>query len=140
MSVESTSGNPDGIFATARVVKGGNREVIVSVDLVCLYPDGQTKYETRAYAKVIIPFGDPIPVFTLKGLPYTEGQAPAPAVGPLFKITSHTVCRDPQGNIKWEADTEPIALSASEPLPPALVGTNTVVLATPIPDGDPCGY
>ncbi len=149
-----------------RVVKGGNREVEVVVDLVCLYPDQQFKYEIQAVGKVTIPYGDPIPTFVVRGLPQSflagslpepiaprvnefpmsehvgrggppdsqshsvNPDVPAPAPEPgrpyvppfavkgpspfaglppgNYQIVAHTVCRDPDGVVRWHEDTEAV--------------------------------
>lgn len=135
----SASESLGGISATAVVVRGGNREVTVSVDLVCLHPDGQFKYEVRAEAKVVIPAGDPLPVFVPRDRPrtiFSANHVPSPP----WEIKAHTVCRSPEGNVKWEADTEPIALAIGEALPDQLIGCNTVVDAGFRPDGRSGGH
>ncbi len=139
---DDASGQPGGTYATGHVVRGGNREVTVSVDVVCLQPDGfQFKYELIAKATVIIPAGDPLPQFVVRGKPWTSMAIPSPVpadYGP-FQVKAHTVCLDKNGNLKWEADTEPISLAVGD-LPPALAHCNTVVTAAPHPEVCPDGY
>ncbi len=139
----SDQGAGGGISATALVVRGGNREVEVGVDLVCLHPDGQYKYEVRAVGKVVIPAGDPIPVFVPNGRPQSIIVANhVPLVPPGFQLKAHTVCRDPEGRVKWEADTEPFAVHAGVPCPPELAVCNSEVYATPRPlrEGETLGH
>ncbi len=137
---QSENAQAGGISATGHVVRGGNREVNVTVDLVSIGPgDLAGRYEIEAVAKLMIPAGDPVPMFAAKGMAYTSVKVPSPAPAPVpprvsggaavFAIHSHTVCRDREGNIKWEADTDPIALGVNDPTPPELVGANTVVVS-----------
>ncbi len=127
-----------GVIATGTVVRGGNREVTVEVPLVCLHPDGQYKYEVTAVAKVVIPFGDPVPVFVPNGRP----RSWVPGEQPAFKVEAHTVCRDSEGRVKWEADTEPVELPSSAMARIEAMGANVVVTARPKNpfEEDDCGH
>ncbi len=131
-----------------RVIRGGNRECEVKVHLVCLYPDGQHKYEIDAVGHVTIPAGDPTPQFVVHGTaissvkipcepvpsPEPEPEVPywrPPSGGPGFEVRAHSVVRGPDGAIRSERTTEPIPLPAEMATPDCLVGVNTVVDARP---------
>lgn len=93
-----------------KVIRGGNQTIRVSVPVRSA--DG--RYEAVAQAILMLPSGEPIPAFSRNGLitveaVTVEAQAePEPPVGLVLK--THTVCRGPDGKVKWEADTEEVPL------------------------------
>ena len=92
------------------VVRGGNQTVRVSIPVRSA--DG--RYEAVAMAILMLPAGDPIPAFTRHGhitaeLVTVEAQAEEVPPSRLV-LNTHTVCRGPDGKVKWEADTVPVEI------------------------------
>jgi hypothetical protein len=72
------------------------------------------RYDVELVGILMLPGGDPVPGFTRNGhitseVVTIEADAEVPPPSKLV-LTTHTVCRDPDGKIKWEADTKPLEL------------------------------
>lgn len=97
--------------AVGVVRKAANQTVRVSVPVRAA--DG--RYHAMAHAILELPAGDPIPVFSRNGpvtveLVTVEVNAepePEPEAPMKLVLNSHTVCRDENGKVKWESETEP---------------------------------
>lgn len=62
----------DGASATAKVVKGGNILYTIKAHVVCRDPAGNIRWEDDAIAQVVVPAGDPVPVFQAESIQLTR--------------------------------------------------------------------
>lgn len=58
----------DGASATAKVVKGGNILYTIKAHVVCRDQAGNIRWEDDALAQVVVPAGDPVPVFQAENI------------------------------------------------------------------------
>lgn len=100
-----------GAVATGVVRRGMNQTIRVSMPVRSA--DG--RYEAVAEAILMIPAGEDIPTFSRHGHITTvpvavEVAAEVNEPPTKLVLNSHTVCRGPDGTIKWEADTIPVEI------------------------------
>lgn len=95
-----------GTSAVGVVRRGMNQTVRVSVPVRSA--DG--RYEAVCQAILMLPGGEPTPAFTRHGHITAEPvsvEVEAQEAPMKLVLNSHTVCRGPDGEVKWEADTVP---------------------------------
>jgi hypothetical protein len=116
-----------GVMATGTVIRGSSRMVKIKVPIV----SANGRYEVEA--TLSLPCGDPIPEFTIAGPLVVEQIEPQGRGEATFKLAmnSRTTCRDPDGRIKWVADTEPCevgvgVLEIAGQIPPLVISTANI--------------